>query len=96
MKNNKLFSAMGNIDEELINEAVNAPKKKGLPVFRITAAAAAMAFVAIAAAVLVNINKQPDIINETKASDSRTAEKWSASSARCLCGSKSAARRKSC
>ena len=75
MKNNKLFSAMGNMDEELINEAVNAPKKKGLPVFRITAAAAAMAFVAIAAAVLVNINKQPDIINETKASDSRTAEK---------------------
>ena len=28
MKNNKLFNAMNNIDEELINEAVNVPKKK--------------------------------------------------------------------
>ena len=41
MKDNKLFSAMSHIDEELINEAVNASKTKKLPVFRITAAAAA-------------------------------------------------------
>ena len=31
MKDNKLFSAMGNIEEELIDEALNAPKKKKLP-----------------------------------------------------------------
>ena len=74
MKDNKLFSAMGNIDEELIEEAVNAPKKKGLPVLRITAAAAALVFIALSAAILVNVSRQPDMIAETTVSDARSAE----------------------
>ena len=75
MKDNKLFSAMGNIDEELIDEALNTPKKKKLPVFRITAAAAALVFIALAAAVFVNINKQPDIVADPDTSNVQTAEK---------------------
>ena len=75
MKDNKLFSAMSHIDEELINEAVNASKTKKLPVFRITAAAAALVFIALAATVLVNINKQPDSMTDSKASHVQTSEK---------------------
>ena len=66
---------MGNIDEELIDEALNAPKKKKLPVFRITAAAAALVFIALAATVLVNINKQLDIIAGSHISNAQTSEK---------------------
>ncbi len=73
MKDNKLFSAMGNIDDELIDEAVNVPKKKKLPVFRITAAA--LVFIALAATVLVNINKQSDMIAESNTSNAQTTEK---------------------
>ena len=75
MKDNKLFSAMGNIDDELIDEAVNVPKKKKLPVFRITAAAAALVFIALAATVLVNINKQPNMTAESNTSNVQTSEK---------------------
>ena len=75
MKDNKLFSSMGNIDEELIDEALNAPKKKKLPVFRITAAAAALVFIALAAAVIVNINKQPNVTAESDTSNVRKTEK---------------------
>ena len=75
MKDNKLFSAMGNIDEEMIDEALNAPKKKKLPVFRITAAAAVFVFVALAVTVLVNINKQPDMITESNTSNVQASEK---------------------
>jgi len=73
MKDNKLFSAMSNIDEELIDEAINASKK--LPVFRITAAAAAIVFIALAATVLVNINKHPNMIAEQKTSTVHASEK---------------------
>ena len=66
---------MGNIDEELIDEALNAPKKKKLPVFRITAAAAALVFIALAATVLVNINKQPNMTAESNTSNVQTSEK---------------------
>lgn len=70
MKNNKLYNSMGSIDEELINEAVNAPKKKRLPVIKLTVtAAAALVVVAVSAAAIVNINKQPDIIAEPDGSD---------------------------
>lgn len=69
MKNNKLFNAMGNIDEELINEAVNAPKKRRLPVMKFTAAAAVLAVVALSTAVIVNISKKSDIIAEPDGSD---------------------------
>ncbi len=75
MKDNKLFSAISNIDEELIDEALNVPKKKKLPVFRITAAAAAFVFIALAVTVLVNINKQPDIIAGSDISNAQTSEK---------------------
>ena len=75
MKDNKLFSAMGNIEEELIDEALNAPKKKKLPVFRITAAAAVFVFIALAATVLVNINKQPNMIAGSNTSNVQTSEK---------------------
>ena len=75
MKDNKLFSSMGNIDEELIDEALNEPKKKKLPVFRITAAAAVFVFITLAAAVIVNINKQPDMIAESNTSNVQTSEK---------------------
>ena len=66
---------MGHIDEALIDEAVQATKKKKLPIFRITAAAAAFVFIALAATVLVNINKQPNMITASKASDVQTSEK---------------------
>lgn len=75
MKENKLFSAMGNIDEELISEALNASQKKKLPIFRITAAAAAFVFIALAATVLVNINKQPDMIAKPNISNVQKTEK---------------------
>lgn len=75
MKDNKLFLSMGNIDEELIDEALNAPKKKKLPVFKITAAAAALVFIALAVTVLVNISKQPDMIAESNTSDVQTSDK---------------------
>ena len=75
MKDNNLFSAMGNINEDLIDEALNSPKKKKLPVFRITAAAAAFVFIALAATVLVNIIKQPDMIAEPNISNVQTSEK---------------------
>lgn len=75
MKDNKLFSAMGNIEEELIDEALNAPKKKKLPVFRITAAAAVFVFIALAATVLVNINKQSNMIAGSNTSNVQTSEK---------------------
>ena len=74
MKDNRLFSAMSNIDEELIDEAVNATKRKRLPVFGITAAAAVV-FIALAAAVLVNSNKQPRTVTEQKSSAVQTSEK---------------------
>lgn len=75
MKDNELFSAMGNIDEELIDEALNVTKKKKLPVFRITTAAAAFVFIVLAATVLVNINKQPNMIAESHTSNVQTSEK---------------------
>ncbi len=75
MKDSKLFSAMGNIDEELIDEALNAPKKKKLPVFRITATAAVFVFIALAATVLANVFKQQDIIAESDTSNVQTSEK---------------------
>ncbi len=77
MKDNKLFSAMGSIDEELIDEAINAnaPRKKKLPVFRITAAAAVFVFIALAATILININRQPEMIAESDTSNVQTSEK---------------------
>ena len=74
MKNNKLFNAMGSIDEELINEAVNAPKKRRLPVMKFTAAAAVLVVVALSAAVIVNINKQPDIIAKPDTSNTKITD----------------------
>ncbi len=74
MKNNKLFNAMSNIDEELINEAVNATQKKSLPVMKFTAAAAALVIVALSAAVIVNISKQPDIIAKPDTSNTNIAD----------------------
>ena len=74
MKNNKLFNAMSNIDEELINEAVNVPKKKRLPVKKFTAAAAVLIIVALSAAVIVNINKQPEIIEKPDTSNTMIAD----------------------
>ena len=75
MKNNKLFNAMGSIDEELINEAVNVPKKKRLPVMKFTAAAAALVIAALSAAVIVNINKQPYITAKPDVSDTKMTDK---------------------
>lgn len=60
MKENKLFSAMGQIDEALIDEAVNCPKRKRKPVITITAIAAALVLAAVSVAFLVNRNKQPE------------------------------------
>ena len=74
MKSNKLFNAMSNIDEELINQAVNAPQKKSLPVFRITAIAAALVFIALSAVVLVNMNKQTDMVTEPNSTEVKKSE----------------------
>ena len=73
--NKKLFNALSNIDEELINEAVNAPKNKRLPLIKFTSAAAVLIFAVLSAVVLVNISKQTDIIEESEASCVQTSEK---------------------
>ena len=60
MKKNQLFSAMGQIDDKLIDEAVNCPEKKRIPVKTISAIAAALVLAAVSAAFLMNRNKQPE------------------------------------
>lgn len=65
---------MSNIDDELIDEAVNEPKKKRLPVLRITAAAAAFVFIALAAAVLAGINTHTNNISEAVTSNAQTSK----------------------
>lgn len=75
MKNNKLFSAMSHIDEELIHETLNAPKKRKLPVVKLTASAAALVFIALSAAILVNMRKQPDIIAQPQTANTQTSSK---------------------
>ena len=74
MKNNKLFNAISNIDEELISEAVNAPKKKNIPVMKFTAAAAALVFIALSASILVNVSKQPDIVKTSDTSNTNITD----------------------
>ena len=74
MKNNKLFNAISNIDEELINEAVNAQKKKNFPVMKFTAAAAALVFIALSASILVNVSKQPDIVKTSDTSNTNITD----------------------
>lgn len=75
MKDNKLFSAMSYIDEELIDEALNAPRIKKLPVLKVTAAAAAIVFITLAATVLINVFKQPNIISESNTSNVQASKK---------------------
>ena len=79
MKNNKLFNALGSINEELINEALNAQKKKKLPVIRFTAAAAALIFIALSAAILVNVNKHQDMTAKSNTSDTKNTGNTEAS-----------------
>lgn len=75
MNENRLFSTISNIDEELINEAVNASRKKKLPALRITASVAAFASIALVAVIIVNINKQQNMISETGTANVQTSEK---------------------
>lgn len=75
MKDNKLFSAMSYIDEELIHETLNAPKKQKPPVVKLTATAAALVFIALSAAILVNMRNQPDIIADPETSNTQTSSK---------------------
>lgn len=60
MKENKLYSAMGQIDDKLIDEAVNCPEKKRIPVKTISAIAAALVLAAVSVAFLMNRNTQPE------------------------------------
>ena len=60
MNDNKLFFAMSNIDESLIDEAVNFPKRKRKPVMAIAAIAAALVLTAVSAAFLISRNRQPE------------------------------------
>ena len=69
MKENKLFSAIGNIDEELIDEAVNISKNRRKPFVKFVTAAAVFVFVALSAVILANVNKQPNIISEPETSE---------------------------
>ena len=69
MKENKLFSAIGNIDEELIDEAVNVSKNRRKPFVKFVTAAAVFIFVALSAVILANVNKQPNIIAEPETSE---------------------------
>ena len=69
MKENKLFSAIGNIDEELIDEAVNVSKNRRKPFVKFVTAAAVFVFVALSAVILANVNKQPNIIAEPETSE---------------------------
>lgn len=69
MKENKLFSAIGNIDEKLIDEAVNVSKNRRKPFVKFVTAAAVFVFVALSAVILANVNKQPNIIAEPETSE---------------------------
>lgn len=69
MKENKLFSAIGNIDEELIDEAVNVSKNRRKPFVKFAAAAAVLVFVALSAVILANVNKPPNIISKPETSE---------------------------
>lgn len=69
MKENKLFSAIGNIDEKLIDEAVNVSKNRRKPFVKFVTAAAVFIFVALSAVILANVNKQPNIIAEPETSE---------------------------
>ena len=69
MKENKLFSAIGNIDEELIDEAVNVSKNRRKPFVKFVTAAAVFVFVALSAVILANVNKQPNIVAEPETSE---------------------------
>ena len=60
MKENPLFSAMGQLDDELIDEAVNCPKRKRKSVITITAIAAALVLAAVSTAFLLNRSRQPE------------------------------------
>ena len=69
MKENKLFSAIGNIDEKLIDEAVNVSKNRRKPFVKFVTAAAVFVFVALSAVILANVNKQPNIVAEPETSE---------------------------
>ena len=69
MKENKPFSAIGNIDEKLIDEAVNVSKNRRKPFVKFFTAAAVFVFVALSAVILANVNKQPNIIAEPETSE---------------------------
>ena len=69
MKENKLFSAIGNIDEKLIDEAVNVSKNRRKPFVKFVTAAAVFVFVALLAVIPANVNKQPNIVAEPETSE---------------------------
>lgn len=69
MKENKLFSAIGDIDEELIDEAVNISKNRRKPFVKFVTAAAVFVFVALLAVIPANVNKQPNIVAEPETSE---------------------------
>ncbi len=75
MKKNKLFSSLSHLDEDLLNEAVSASQKKAFPVGKIAAAAAALIFIALSAAVLVNIHQPKNITAENSGSKAQISEK---------------------
>lgn len=60
MKDNKLYAAIGHIDEKWIDEAVNTHKTKRFPIRTVSAIAAALVIAAVSAAFLINGNQQPE------------------------------------
>lgn len=57
---NKLYSAIGHIDEKLIDEAIHTHKTKQFPVKAVSAVAAALAIAAVSAAFLIRGGGQPE------------------------------------
>lgn len=78
MKDNRLFSAMSDIDDNLIEEAIKVPAPKKLPVRMLAAVAAALAVAAVSAVVLVNVSHRQNVVVDT--SDSAAGQNQAAES----------------
>ena len=61
MNENKLFSAIGGIDEELIDEALKVSAKRKISAVKFLTAAAVLVFIALSSAILINLGRQSQI-----------------------------------
>ena len=61
MNENKLFSAIGGIDEELIDEALKVSAKRKISAVKFLTAAAVLVLITLSSAILINLGRQSQI-----------------------------------